>query len=52
MVVYLCGVCNNPFFARIIFNYFYLCLYVLVCDHLPLFVFWFGLVDLGVRRVF
>ena len=44
--------CNNPFFARIILIIYYVCLYVLVCDYLSLYVFYSELVNFGFRRVF
>jgi hypothetical protein len=46
------GYCNNPIFARIIIIIYYVCLYLLVCDYLPLCVFNSGLVDFWPRRVF
>jgi hypothetical protein len=42
----------NPIFARIILIIYYVCLHVLVCDYLSLCVFYSGLVDFGLRRVF
>ena len=43
--------CNNIFFARIILVIYYMCLYVLVCDYLPLCVYYLGLVDFLSRMV-
>ena len=44
--------CNNPIFARIILINYCVCLYMLVCDYLSLCVFYLGLVDFDLRRVF
>jgi hypothetical protein len=43
--------CNNPFFARFILIIYYTCLYALVCDYLPLCVFYLGLVDFWPRSL-
>jgi len=39
-------------FSLDLFLIILMCLYVIVCDQLPMCVFWLGLVDFGVRRVF
>jgi len=44
--------CNSPIFARIILINYHVCLYALVCDHLFLYVFYSGLVDFALRRIF
>jgi hypothetical protein len=43
---------NIPFFPRIILIIYYVSLYVLVCDLLSLCVFYSGLENFGLRRVF
>ena len=40
--------CNNPIFARFIFNCFNVCLFMLVCDYLPMCI----LVGFGAKGVF
>ncbi|RHN51637.1 hypothetical protein MtrunA17_Chr6g0470921 [Medicago truncatula] len=42
---------NNMFFSRIILVIYYMCLYVLLCDYLPLCVYYLGLVDFWSRIV-
>lgn len=42
---------NNMFFSRIILVIYYMCLYVLLCDYLPLCVYYLGLVDFCSRIV-
>jgi len=44
--------CNSLFFTRIILIIYYVCLYALVCYYLSMCVFYSGLVDFGLRRVF
>ena len=44
--------CNSLFFARIILIVYYMCIYVFMCDQLSLCVFYLGLVDFGLRKVF
>ena len=43
---------NSPIFAIVILINYYVRLYVFVCDHLSLCVFYLVLVDFGLRRVF
>ena len=46
------ALCNSQFFVRIILVIYYVYLYVLICDYLSLCVFFFRLMDFGLRRVF